>query len=174
MSELGRYLLPTERCVALARRHWAILLPQACLLAASWIAWALVLNATDNHIVSTAGGWFFAFSGLWMAWLVLEWWCDQFAVTDKRVLLVTGLLYKRVAVMPLRKVTDLTYERSPLGRLLGYGTFIMESAGQDQALSRVDHLRNPQRLYLQMSEELFGARRGSDGPVATTDRLPRL
>ena len=58
--------------------------------------------------------------------------------------------------MPLTKVTDLTYERSPLGRLLGYGTFIMESAGQDQALSRVDYLRSPDRLYQRLSQQMFG------------------
>ena len=59
-------------------------------------------------------------------------------------------------MMPLRKVTDMTYERSVLGRLLGYGEFIMESAGQDQALSRVPYLPRPDSLYLEVSQLLFG------------------
>jgi PH (Pleckstrin Homology) domain-containing protein len=102
-----------------------------------------------------------------------------------------------LAVMPLAKVTDLTYERSPLGRLLGYGTFIMESAGQDQALSRVDFLRSPDQLYQRLSQELFGPDQREDGddprhgrygptqpaaatadtsapPPSPTSRLPRL
>ena len=32
-----------------------------------------------------------------------------------------------VAMMPLLKVTDMTYDRSLLGRIVGYGTFVLES-----------------------------------------------
>src|SRR5688572_31125381 len=42
---------------------------------------------------------------------------DYFEVTDKRVLLVTGLVTRQVASMPMGKVTDLTYRRPPIGRL---------------------------------------------------------
>ena len=34
-------------------------------------------------------------------------------------------------MMPLAKVTDMSFQRSPIGRILGYGEFILESAGQD-------------------------------------------
>ena len=40
-------------------------------------------------------------------------------------------------MMPLTKVTDMSFKRSFPGRLLGYGEFIVESAGQDQALRNV-------------------------------------
>ncbi|MEP6853733.1 MAG: PH domain-containing protein [bacterium] len=159
MSELDRYLLPSERSVATVRRHWAVLLPQAGALAASWLLWLWVLSKNGSAYVAYVGMFFFLFSFLWFAWFVAEWYREEFALTDKRVLLVGGLFYKRVAVMPLAKVTDLTYERSPLGRMLGYGTFIMESAGQDQALSRIDFIRDPAMLYAQLSNELFGPHR---------------
>ncbi len=159
MSELDRYLLPSERSVATVRRHWAVLLPQAAAVAVAWVAWLWILSRNGSAYIALVGSFFFLFSFLWLAWFVLEWYREEFALTDKRVLLVSGLLYKRVAVMPLVKVTDLTYERSPLGRLLGYGTFIMESAGQDQALSRIDYIRDPGRLYAQLSNELFGPHR---------------
>jgi hypothetical protein len=54
------------------------------------------------------------------------------------------------------KVTDLTYQQSPLGRILNYGSFILESAGQQQALSRVDFLPQPAKRYQQVSGLLFG------------------
>lgn len=47
------------------------------------------------------------------------------------------------------------YEQSPLGRALNYGTFIIESAGQDQALREVAHLPNPNELYLRVVEEMY-------------------
>ena len=43
--------------------------------------------------------------------------------TDKRFLLFFGFIRRKVAMMPLLKVTDMTYDRSLLGRIVGYGTF---------------------------------------------------
>ena len=42
------------------------------------------------------------------------------------------------------------------GRILHYGTFIIESAGQDQALSRIDYLAHPLQRYREVSALLFG------------------
>ena len=123
--------------------------------------------------MQSVAAFFFVFSAAWFAWLLGEWQIEQFVVTDKRVLLISGLLYRKLAVMPLAKVTDLTYERSPLGRVLGYGTFIMESAGQDQALSKVEYLRNPDQLYQRLSEELFGPGGRDEGDGMTRSiRVP--
>ncbi len=61
--------------------------------------------------------------------------------------------------MPLRKVTDMTYQRPLVGRLFaghGWGTFVFESAGQDQAFHTVRFLPEPDRLYRQLTEEIFG------------------
>ncbi len=94
-----------------------------------------------------------------LAWFGFAWWfwaTEEFVITDKRVLLVSGVITRRVAIMPLTKVTDLTYERSVLGRLLGYGAFVMESAGQHQAMSRIEYLPRPDRLYHEVSTLLFG------------------
>jgi len=60
-------------------------------------------------------------------------------------------------MMPLTKVTDMSYNRSPLGRLLGYGTFVMESAGQDQALRTVGWVADPDHTYRVICAEIFGA-----------------
>lgn len=172
---LARYLLPSETCVAIVRRHWAVLIPQGSALTVTWIVWAIVLDASVNSFFQTAAAFFYLFSAAWFAWLLADWYSEQFVVTDKRVLLVTGLMYRKLSVMPLAKVTDLTYERSPLGRMLGYGTFIMESAGQDQALSRVDYLRSPDRLYQRLSQQMFGpAGRDDEDGALSTSRLPTV
>jgi uncharacterized membrane protein YdbT with pleckstrin-like domain len=91
-----------------------------------------------------------------LLWKVGEWQVERFIVTDQRILLTSGLFTRRVAMMPLRKVTDMTYERSLSGRLCGYGTFIMESAGQDQALRSINFLPSPDVLYREVSDLLFG------------------
>jgi membrane protein YdbS with pleckstrin-like domain len=106
----------------------------------------------------------------WFGFKIAEWRHNRFVVTDKRVLLVTGLITQRVGMMPLLKVTDMTYERSWLGRRLGYGAFVMESAGQEQALHRVDHVPQPDEVSQTMFALIFGAPAGGTLP---DDRQPQ-
>lgn len=96
------------------------------------------------------------------SWKVARWNVDRFVITSARVLMVTGLLNRQVSMLPLRKLTDMSYRRSSLGMLLGYGEFVMESAGEAQGLRRVRFLPQPDTLYLQLSELLFAA----DGALA--------
>ncbi len=49
----------------------------------------------------------------------------------------------------------MSFQRSSLGRVPGYGEFILESAGQDQALRVVDHLPYPEQLYLEVCGLIF-------------------
>lgn len=154
----GRYLLPSERCVVCVHRHWCVLvtpflLALGALFGAGWISGNL--SGTRGPIDNVV--WLAALVVLaYFMWRCLEWSVERFIVTDKRILLMSGVLTHRVGMMPLRKVTDMTYERSLAGRLGGYGTFVMESAGQDQALHRVEYLPRPDVLYQQVSDLLFG------------------
>jgi hypothetical protein len=50
----------------------------------------------------------------------------------------------------------------------GYGKFVVESAGQDQALSTIDFVPHPDRLYQQISDLLFGGDKGTPGALVTT------
>jgi len=90
------------------------------------------------------------------AYIVIDWWVERIVVTDKRFMLITGVFTNRVAMMPIGKVTDLTYERTATGRMFGYGTLIVESAGQIQALNRIEFLPRPELVYDAISELVFG------------------
>lgn len=90
-------------------------------------------------------------------WKVARWRVDRFVITSARVLTVAGLVNRQVAMLPLRKLTDMSYQRSSLGMLLGYGEFVIESAGEAQGLRRVRFLPRPDTLYLQLSALLFQA-----------------
>ncbi len=159
MRDYGKYLIPSERAVVVTRRHWASLAKAGAGCGAVFlVSLLIVLYLGDEQFFAVVGvlgllgslGWFgFA----WWFWIT-----EEFVITDKRVLIVNGVITRRVAIMPLTKVTDLTYERSVLGRLLGYGAFVMESAGQHQAMSRVEYLPRPDRLYHEVSTLLFGPR----------------
>jgi membrane protein YdbS with pleckstrin-like domain len=152
-----RFLLRTETTVFAVRRHPAALAPAVGLLLLYWLGALLVIIVVGEvQILRLIAICFMFFSLCWFAWQVADWQVERFLVTNRRVLLISGLLTRNVAIMPLIKVTDLTYQQSPNGRLLGYGSFIIESAGQHQALSRIDYLPQPNKRYQQVSALLFG------------------
>jgi membrane protein YdbS with pleckstrin-like domain len=154
---LGRYLLDGERIVTAAHQHWAKV-AFSVLSVIAGLALVLVLNAflpASLSLLANLLWWaWFVLVG-WAAWKVLRWRNDWFVATDKRLILTYGLITQQVAMMPLVKVTDMSYNRSPLGRLLGYGTFVMESAGQDQALHTVRWVAQPDHTYRAICTDIF-------------------
>jgi membrane protein YdbS with pleckstrin-like domain len=158
--ELERYLVDGETTIVAVRRHWFSLIREI-LLACGATALALWV---DVNVPRNAGGEIaqnlslLVFWGAvgWLVWRVLNWRHEWFVATDKRFLLFYGFLRRKVAMMPLLKVTDMTYDRSILGRLLGYGKFVLESAGQDQALSTIDHVPDADTHYHAICTQLFG------------------
>ena len=154
---LDRYLLDGERIVTASHRHWAkIALPVSSVVVGLVVALAVDTSVPDSlSAVATLLWWaWFVLVG-WALWKVLEWRHDWFVATDKRLVLTYGLVTQQVGMMPLAKVTDMSYNRSPAGRLLGYGTFVMESAGQDQALHRVRWVARPDQTYRAICAEIF-------------------
>jgi hypothetical protein len=78
-----------------------------------------------------------------------------------------------VAMMPVSKITDMTYERTLFGRMLGYGTLILESAGQIQALNRIEFLPRPEEVFDAISELVFGEKPGTTGRVSMMKTPPK-
>lgn len=154
---LGPYLLQGERIVAAVHYHWVrVAEPVASTVLALVVALAIDANLTVRTQFIGTMVWL-AFIGVLarMLWNLAEWRHDWFVATDKRLLLRHGLITHKVSMMPLLKVTDMSYERSVLGKLLGYGTFIMESAGQDQAMKRVQWVPHPDATYRAICAEIF-------------------
>jgi hypothetical protein len=154
----AKHLLPFEEVVAAERRHWARLIEPATsvvlgLVVAVWLDIHLPENVPLFRDVIWLG-WVFLI--LRLGYRIVEWYTDWFIATNKRVLLTYGVFTRRVAMMPLMKVTDMSYNRSILGRLIGYGEFVLESAGQDQALRTVSYLPRPGELYEEICSEIFG------------------
>jgi membrane protein YdbS with pleckstrin-like domain len=167
---VARYLFPTERYRGEWKKHLIHLsLPITVALASTlllgWVSgWLVGQDSLQMLSTVTIGGWVAAMG--YLAWRVADWHFDRFILTNKRVMVVHGIITRRVAMMPLLRVTDMKYEQSPLGRVLNYGTFVLESAGQDQALREVPHLPNPNELYLRVVEEMYE-------PAAVEARLGR-
>ncbi len=166
-AELDRYLLDGERLVTAVHQHWGkVAEPVASAVAGLVVAlWADARIAPSIGVVSTIVWWAWFALVLRTAYLVAEWRHDWFVATDKRLLLFYGFITRKVSMMPLRKVTDMSYERSVPGRILGYGRFVMESAGQDQALREVNWVPQPDHHYRAICTEIFGVSDHDDAVV---------
>ncbi|HIW62562.1 MAG TPA: PH domain-containing protein [Candidatus Stackebrandtia excrementipullorum] len=157
----ARYLFPTEKYRGEWRRHWIHLMPVVVIGVLATFVGGYVIGLLNRSGGSTAEvtvtavviAYLVVLS--WAAWKIADWYFDRFILTNKRVMVISGIVTRKVAMMPLLRVTDMKYEQSPLGRMMNYGTFVMESAGQDQALREVKHLPDPNELYLQICEEMY-------------------
>jgi Bacterial PH domain len=155
---LERYLLRGEEVVVATRHHWAKLVEPVLTVLVGFvlIAWlgGVLERSTGEPALWLWWMWFALV--VRMGWMLLEWRNEWFVATDKRLLKTYGLITHKVAMMPLGKVTDMNYGRSLLGRFVGYGTFLMESAGQDQALREITWVPEPDTTYRAICDIIFG------------------
>jgi len=163
-AAVSKYLLPREVQVATVRQHPAVLLAAGSqALAGLLVAGLLSLTLFKHNHLLLAIVWIaWAVLLLRLIWKAINWAVDYFVITSQRLMLTTGLLTRKVAMMPMSKVTDMSFRRSFGGRLLGYGELIVESAGQNQALDRVPYIPYPEQLYLLVCGILFPA--GAEEP----------
>ena len=179
--EIDEYLLPTERRVIRVRQHWAVMvkhLTGTALFLLLLVVIQLWIEPDTIDLQSPPFGsvvsdnitfYLGLVAVLRFTVLTILWWIERIVITDKRVMLAEGIVVHNVKMMPLSKVTDLTFQRTLGGRMFGYGTMIVESAGQIQALNRIDYMPRPEEIYEALSELVFGEK----GKTRATGMLAR-
>jgi uncharacterized membrane protein YdbT with pleckstrin-like domain len=144
-----------ERTVMIVRKHIVSLAGVATPAVIAVVAAMAIGPAVANTLVSQVLWVVALIFILRLGWQVLEYINISVVISDRRIFQLSGVFTRNLASMPLDKLTDLTYRRTLPGRILGYGTLIVETAGQDQALSEIDYLPEPDRVYRTISGLLF-------------------
>ena len=156
-SKLHRYLLADEQVVVAQRQHWAKVAEPV----ASAVAGLFVVLALDYFLAATLGP---LINVLWWAWFFLvaraiwkwfEWRRNWLVGTDKRIMVNYGLIHQGVSMFSLSRVPDLTYSRSSLGQILGYGELERESTGDRQTLHKVRFVEHPHATYTAICAAIF-------------------
>jgi hypothetical protein len=88
----------------------------------------------------------------WLAQIYLNWYMQDYLVTNRRVLKVEGVLKKRSADSSLEKINDAVLEQSVFGRMLGYGDLDILTANE-QSVDRYRMLAQAQTFKRTMLEE---------------------
>jgi len=156
-----RYLLPVEGLVIALRQHPAKLLPDVAmavggLLAA--IAVSVISHAPQGAYLAV---WLLElFLVLRAVWHAANWAVQYLVVTQKRLILTSGVLGRKVTALPLTALQNLAFSRSAGGRLFGYGAFTFEADGQAWAV--IDYIPYPDQIYLEIYQLLYPEEAGED------------
>ena len=146
-----RYLSGTEHVVYRGHHHFVVLTRDILIWLAAILGSILVgfMAETDarGEPLKNLAVIAFIVSSAWLAFQLVQWRCNEFLITNKRVIKVEGILARRVSTIPLGKITDTSYRRSILGRMLGYGDLVLDLPGQDKYLPVLDKLSNPDVVY---------------------------
>lgn len=68
-------------------------------------------------------------------------WSDEFAITNKRVIIKTGIISRETLEMNLSKVETVNVDQSILGRILGYGSITVKGTGGTSEI--FENIRKP-------------------------------
>ena len=183
-SKLHRYLLADEKVLVAQRQHWAALWMPILIVVAAIFVVVMANVFLPPSILTDALWWVLLAVAVWAGLKWLEWARNWMIATDKRVMVNYGLLNQGVAMFSLSRVPDLTYTRSPLGRLLGYGQLEREGTSGDLSLHKVNFVEHPHVTYtticaaiFELQDRMFGMdddehdHRFEDGPPPHTPGL---
>ena len=161
-QEVGSHLLSEEgeQVIDLVRHHGIVY----------WRAELEILGTIGLWLLAIFGpislGWLFILVGLGLLvhalYLMLKEHRDVFVVTNMRVFRVSGVFSVRIATMPISRILDITVEKPLLGRILGYGHFVFESAAQKQGLKNIRYIGDPDERDLTIQRVI--QRSGLRGP----------
>jgi hypothetical protein len=154
-ATVNRYLLPREHQVIVVHFHPAVTLGPIGLVAAGLIAAGAVSGIAKLSSAALLVIWLiWGLLALYMIGRVLRWFGDYFVVTAQRILLVKGLLSRDVVSVSNAQIASMRFRRSAMGRVLGYGEFIIES-GRYLPVQRINFLPYPEQLYLEVYGLLY-------------------
>ncbi len=60
---------------------------------------------------------------------IMDRWTDEFVITNKRIIIKTGLISRKTLEMNLNKIESVNVDQSILGRILGYGSVTINGTG---------------------------------------------
>lgn len=158
--EHRRSLAPGEESVQVLHPHWKTLVGPTALafvVIAALVAAEVLIPAGKNARVErlVAAGVAVVLLLWWFMYPLLRWRTTMYQLTTRRMRLRFGIIARNGRDIPLSRVTDVSFRKGLLDRLLGCGTLIVESAGEhgEIMLTEIPHVEHVQSTLFQLVEE---------------------
>jgi uncharacterized membrane protein YdbT with pleckstrin-like domain len=129
MSYVAKNLLPNENIVYETRLHWFIYLRPVLFLAIGVVvAVTADLQPDFNPLFLGAGvAIVIGLIDFFWRWIVRR--SSEFAVTDARVLIKTGIIRRTSLEIIITKIESIEVSQGIMGRIFGYGTIVVIGTG---------------------------------------------
>jgi len=137
-------LTSDEKVVLHLHPHWkALVRPVLVAVAAvaAVVATAIVLHdkGTTRTLALYAVGALALAALAWLSfWPWLRWKTTHYVFTNERVILREGVISRDGRDIPMGRVNDVSFSHTLIGRMFGYGTLTIESAGERGQVLLVD------------------------------------
>jgi Bacterial PH domain len=153
------FLAPGEEVVRTSRRHLSVLIRPALktlvlvglLGALGWFTGP----RSGADVVDQVCGVLAAIIVLRFVLHLRTWASERIIVTDMRIALVGGFMARRVSSWPYVRIHDLGLRRSIAGRLLGYGSVVIEATTPGAAPIELERIPDPHGFYRDVMEVLM-------------------
>ncbi|MCW2600253.1 MAG: rane-flanked domain protein [Frankiales bacterium] len=150
-------LLSDDETVALETHpHWkTLVLPVLELLVVLGLAGFLVAVVSDSTARYIVVGVAIVLVVVFTLVPFLRWRTTMFVITNKRVVVRSGILSRTGRDIPLTRVNDVTFTHNLLERILGCGTLLVESAGErgQVQLTEIPKVEQVQRRLYELVEQ---------------------
>jgi len=153
------YLARDEEVVRVTRKHVSVLVgPAVATLAAAGVLGALGYgsgqSSRDGLVAQIVAG----VTLLLVVRFLLKlrrWAGEKILITDRRLVAVSGLVAHRVISWPYARIHDLELRRSLAGRLLGYGTLVVESTRLEAPPNELVRIPDAKGVYRDVMDVLM-------------------
>ncbi len=129
MGYIADHLTQGEKIVFLTKRHWITSVPWPALffIIGGLLLWLAI--AREWSWIKYISYGLFIIGAVNLTYKIIVNASTEFGVTDKRVVIKTGIIWRRTQEVILQKVESIQVDQSIPGRLLGYGTITITGSG---------------------------------------------
>jgi uncharacterized membrane protein YdbT with pleckstrin-like domain len=139
MNYVESNLVPGESLIYETRLHWIVMLGHLIvgglllgvpgLLLLAYALSHTSMDSTDLHLIEAGGAALLVFGLVVILIGAARRNATEMAVTNRRVVIKTGLMTRKTIEMLLNKVESIEISETAAGRMLGYGTIVMIGTG---------------------------------------------
>ncbi len=150
MSYTDRLMSSGERIVLVDRQHWFVVLANgrygvAAILGALLLVIVQAVAQPDqnvSNVLGLAAALLFIVGLAVLVWEVLRYQNQQYVITNRRVLQVSGVINKHSGDSSLEKINDADLSQSVLGRMFNFGDLDVLTAA-DAGIDRMRMIHDP-------------------------------
>lgn len=146
MSYIDKHTLKDENIIYQTRRHWVIFSTPLIITIL-----AMVFLSLNSLLVLV--GWICLLAAV-VSWIssIVTYVCSEYGVTNKRVLIKLGFIRRQSFETILSRIAGIQVDQSIFGRLLGFGSIIIQSTGGEHG--RYHGIDDPMLFRRQVQEQI--------------------